>query len=124
HDQPVYSSYAGVDEAVFCRVFAVGLRELQELATLSDGEVAARMYELGVGADRTGLISAVRELRASRRRLLGNEWRTSPIGVLTDRAQRLRAELQDLAGLNARHARAIASLKESQDCLPPLETSL
>ncbi len=123
HEQPPRDGYLGIDETVFCRVFAVGLRELQELATLTDAEVAARLYELGA-ADRAGLTSAVRELRADRRRLLGSEWRTSPIGVLTNRAMRLRAELQDLSGLNARHARATAGLKEAQTAIPPLETSL
>jgi uncharacterized protein YhaN len=123
HEQPSRDAYLGIDEAIFCRVFAVGLRELQELATLEGEEVASRLYELGAG-DRRGLTSAVRELRAARQRLLGSEWRTSPIGVLTDRAVQLRGELQELAGLNASHARATAGWKESQAAIPPLEASL
>lgn len=123
HEQPPRDGYLGIDESVFCRVFAVGLRELQELATLEGEEVASRLYELGAG-DRRGLTAAVRELRATRQRLLGSQWRTSPLGVLSDRAARLRAELQDLAGLNAAHARATIGLKEAQAAIPPLEASL
>jgi uncharacterized protein YhaN len=124
HQRPAQASYVGVDEKVFCQVFAVGLRELQELATLSDADVASRLYELGAGSDRSALIAAVRELRQARQRLLGSDWRTSPIGVLAERAQRLRAEIDSLTGLSARHAHAAAGYKEASAALPTLESSL
>ena len=45
-----------VDEAVFNNVFAVGLREIQELGTLSDTDAARLLYDLTSGLDRVPLL--------------------------------------------------------------------
>ena len=50
---------SGVDEAVFNNVFAVGLHEIQELATLSDTEAAQLLYSLTVGLDRVSLVEVL-----------------------------------------------------------------
>src|SRR5262249_11815337 len=45
-----------VDEQTFENVFAVGLRELQELGTLNDLEAARWLYELTAGMDRVSIL--------------------------------------------------------------------
>jgi len=50
-----------IDEAVFQNVFAVGLREMQELGTLSDSKAAELLYSLTAGLDRVSLVEVVRE---------------------------------------------------------------
>ena len=42
---------AETDEQVFQHVFAIGLQELQELATLHDGDVAHHIYGMTLGPD-------------------------------------------------------------------------
>ncbi|MCA9099034.1 MAG: AAA family ATPase, partial [Planctomycetaceae bacterium] len=52
----------GVDRTFFEHVYALGLGELQELSTLHEGEVAARIYGLTLGPDGQRLIHASRKL--------------------------------------------------------------
>ncbi len=60
---------AGVDEAVFHNVFAVGISEMQHLATLSDTEAARQLYGLVSGGDRVSIADVAGQLREARRRL-------------------------------------------------------
>ena len=85
----------GVDEAVFNNVFAFGLGEIQELATLTDSAAADLLYELTLGLDRVSLIG-----RGARARNLApaaacrGEWRPGQIAELVERRDRLRAEIR------------------------------
>ena len=53
----------------FNNVFAVGLRELQELGTLDDTNAADLLYKLTTGLDRVSLIDVMRDLSDVRRKL-------------------------------------------------------
>ena len=64
---------SGIDEAIFTNVFAIGLRELQELGTLDDSDAAQHLYAVAGGVDRVSLIEVRRELIVSRDRLLHEE---------------------------------------------------
>jgi uncharacterized protein YhaN len=102
-----------VDESIFNNVFAVGLGELQELGTL-DGTAAARLlYDLSTGLDRVSLGEVLRELDASRVRLLSPDGKPSQIGALMTQRDTLRAELDELSTLTTRHWR----LTEDRDRL-------
>ena len=57
---------SGVDESIFNNVFAVGIRELQELATLNDTEAAELLYNLASGVDRVSLVEVMRDLEVER----------------------------------------------------------
>ena len=63
---------SGVDETIFNNVFAVGLREIQQLATLDDTEAARQLYNLSTGTDRVSLVDIMRQLQDARRRLTGD----------------------------------------------------
>lgn len=56
----------GVDRTFFEHVYALGLGELQELSTLHEGEVAARIYGLTLGPEGQRLIQASRKLEKQR----------------------------------------------------------
>ncbi|MBN1589719.1 MAG: AAA family ATPase, partial [Pirellulales bacterium] len=63
HGEPfVGTLLSGVDEPTFNHVFAVGLREIQELGTLGDLEAAALLFRLSAGLDRVSLVDVMREL--------------------------------------------------------------
>ncbi|MCA9224743.1 MAG: AAA family ATPase [Planctomycetales bacterium] len=100
---------SGIDESTFNNVFAVGLRELQELNTLNDTDAADQLYKLTTGLDRVSLVDVMRELTASRRRLLGTgENQLSQLGRLMTQRDRLRAEIDDLAQRGQRWAQLSA----------------
>ncbi|HEX4147313.1 MAG TPA: AAA family ATPase [Pirellulales bacterium] len=86
----------GVDESVFNNVFAFGLREIQELATLSDSAAADLLYELTLGVDRVSLSDVVGHLQTSRERLLADGDHPGRLIELSEQQHRLRTEIHDL----------------------------
>lgn len=68
---------SGVDETVYNNVFAIGIRELQELATLNDTEAAEQLYNLTTGMDRVSLVDVMSELESARLKLLDRRETTS-----------------------------------------------
>ena len=49
-----------IDEPIFTNVFAIGMRELQELSTLDDTAAADELYKLSSGFDRVSLVDVLR----------------------------------------------------------------
>lgn len=84
----------GVEEEVFEKVFAVGLREIQELGTLQDGEVADRIYGLTLGPDGQKLIGSAEKFRARRAELLDAAKGDGRLASLFDRHDRLSSDLR------------------------------
>jgi len=98
----------GVDEAIYNNVFAVGLRELQELGTLDESGAATWLYSLSAGLDRVSLVEVMRELAASRNRILAPDGRPSLLGHLLGQRERLLAECQQHEQTTERWAKLIA----------------
>ncbi|MGD9719790.1 MAG: AAA family ATPase [Pirellulales bacterium] len=92
-----------VDEATFNNVFCFGLREIQELGTLSDTQAADELYELALGVDRVSLVDVMRELETSRTRLLAPDERPSLVTQLLSQRERLSGEIDDLSQGTARY---------------------
>ena len=84
---------AKVDAATYQNVFAIGLRELQELATLNNSEAGRHLYSLAGGVDRVSLGKVRRELATSCRRLFGGTQSPSKISQILAR----RKELEEIA---------------------------
>lgn len=99
---------AGVDEPTFNNVFAIGLREIQELAVLDDTAAADLLYKLSTGLDRVSIIDVMRELGASRDRLLSPDDTASTIPTLMQQRDTLRAEIADLSSASRRWAELAA----------------
>ncbi|MBI2823627.1 MAG: AAA family ATPase [Planctomycetia bacterium] len=74
-----------VDEAVYRNVFAVGLREIQELGTLNDTTAAAALYNLATGLDRVSLVEVLNELAKARQRLLSAQADSTIVRLLATR---------------------------------------
>jgi uncharacterized protein YhaN len=107
-EQLLESLLSGVDEAIFNNVFAVGLRELQELGTLSDTDAATLLYSLSIGLDRVSLVEVMHELNGSRDRILDRSGGPCQIAQLLAERDKLRAEIVELCTLNRRYARLAA----------------
>lgn len=99
---------ANVDETIFNNVFAVGLRDIQELGTLSDTEAAAMLYNLSIGLDRVSLVEVMRELEISRNRLLDQQGGTCQVMQLLAQREKLRAEIEEQGTHTRRYARLAA----------------
>ena len=88
---------AGIDESIFNNVFAVGIRELQELATLNDTQAAEQLYNLASGVDRVSLVEVMRHLEAERTRIWQVDGKSeSELAGLLAQRDRLKAEYDHL----------------------------
>lgn len=104
------SLLGGIDEPIFSNVFAIGIRELQELSTLDDTSAADELYKLSSGLDRVSLVDVLRSLRAGRGEIVGRG-AASPgeedaavnklVGIMSKR-EKLRDEIQRLSGQTRR----------------------
>ncbi len=64
---------AGVDETIFTNVFAVGLREIQELGTLTGTQAASHLFALTAGMDRVSLLDVMRDLILQRNEIVTHD---------------------------------------------------
>ncbi len=89
-----------IDEAIFTNVFAIGIRELQELSTLDDTSAADELYKLSSGLDRVSLVDVMRSLRTGRKKLVGkakpDDEQATMMGSLIAKREKLRDEVEQL----------------------------
>jgi uncharacterized protein YhaN len=101
-----------VDESIFTNVFAIGLRELQELSTLDDTAAADELYKLSSGLDRVSLVDVIRQLRAARTNLV-NSSEAGQIPQLMLRREKLKDEIEELSSRGRRWTE-LAAQRRSQ----------
>jgi len=101
-----------VDEATYNNIFAVGIREIQELSTLSDTAAAQWLYRLTSGLDRVSLYDVIRMLAGTRLRLLNSAEEKSELRRLHGRREQLRAEVDELVAKGRRWAQSAVKLRE------------
>ena len=101
-----------VDEAIFNNVFAVGLREIQELNTLSDTEAAELLYRLTAGLDRVSLVEVMHALETSRNRILDADGKPCQVVQLLAEREKLRSEIESLGAVSRRFAHLAAERNE------------
>ncbi|MEX2139416.1 MAG: AAA family ATPase [Pirellulales bacterium] len=114
----------GIDETAFTNIFSVGLRELQELATLNDSEVASWLYDLSTGLEGVSISDTLRELRASRARLVSPAGEKSQVIDLLSQRDALRAEIEELSTLHDRYWRLSIEQAAAGEAIRAAETSL
>lgn len=106
-----------IDEPIFTNVFAIGIRELQELSTLDDTAAADELYKLSSGLDRVSLVDVLRSLRQGRSQLVGNarpeDDNSAVLSALVARRERLRDEVDQLTRGGRRYSE-LASQRRSQ----------
>jgi len=112
---------SNIDEAIFNNVFAVELRELQELATLGDSEAAELLYNLSAGLDRISLVEVMRELEVSRNRILDADGKPSQVTQLWAERERLRSAIEELGSLTRRWSHVAGQRNQIDRDLTQLE---
>ncbi len=103
-----------IDEPIFNNVFAVSLREMQELATLSGTDAARLLYSLTAGLDRVSLVDVMRELENSRNRILDIDGGKCRIVELLNQREELLGEIEELGKLTRRYGRLAADRDQLQ----------
>lgn len=125
---------SGVDEQTFNNVFAIGLREIQELGTLDDTAAADHLYRLTGGLDRVSLVDVVRELQSSRQKIVGTNplqlsgasapEKPSMVTPLVVKRDKLRDEMRELSTRGERWRKLSALRNELLQEANELEKSI
>ncbi len=117
---------SGIDETIFNNVFAIGLREIQELGTLNSTDAAEHLYKLTSGLDRVSLIDVMRDVHQDRNALWSLEGgaKSSRIGQLLQRRRDLEREIDELRQRTRRWSKLAADSQEIQQQLTQLAEKL
>ncbi len=114
-----------VDESIFNNVFAIGLREIQELGALNSTDAAEHLYKLTSGVDRVSLIDVMKDLRRRREEIwateTGNESRLTALNV---RRAKLLREIDDLKQRAKRWAATAAEVTAISHQLADIDKEL
>jgi uncharacterized protein YhaN len=101
-----------VDEPTYLNIFAVGLREVQELGSLSDTAAAQWLYRLTSGLDRISLYDVIHMLEGTRLRLLNSWEEKSELRTMLSQREQLRGELDELVAKGRRWTQSAVKLRE------------
>jgi uncharacterized protein YhaN len=104
-----------VDEPTYNNIFAVGIREVQELGSLSDTAAAQWLYRLTSGLDRISLYDVIHMLEGTRLRLLNSAEEKSELRTLIGRREQLRGELDELVTKGRRWSQSAVKLRDLAD---------
>ena len=108
------SLLGSVDESIFTNVFAIGLRELQELSTLDDTAAADELYKLSSGLDRVSLVDVMRQLKTARGQIVSNTADAGQMSTMLARREKLRDELEQHTVRGRRWGELAAHRKNQQ----------
>ncbi len=119
------SLISDIDESIFTNVFAIGLREIQELGALNSTAAAEQLYKLTSGLDRVSLIDVMRDLRQRREKI----WSIDPkhesrLAELSEKRQKLLREIDDLKQRSKRWSRMAAETTDINNQLDDIEKVL
>ncbi|MGD9853601.1 MAG: AAA family ATPase [Planctomycetaceae bacterium] len=90
-------------ESVYENVFAIGLSELQELATLDADEVAEHIYGMSLGPEGERILQARSAFETQRQRLLTDDRHAGELVRLAGRMEAIDRELADIGDVSQKH---------------------
>lgn len=99
------SILADTSEEVYTDIFAVGVRELQQLATLGTNQVAEYIYGLSLGPQGRQILDALADVKDRRTAMFGADNRTGRIPKLFDRYATLSTKRRNTGAARDQHAR-------------------
>ena len=115
------SLLGSVDESIFTNVFAIGLRELQELSTLDDTAAADELYKLSSGLDRVSLVDVMRQLKGARGQIVSTEADQGQMALMLQRREKLRDEIEALTVRGRRWGELAAHRRNQQNEIEELK---
>lgn len=103
-DELLEALVGGLNASVFDSVFAVGLREIQELGTLSGEETAKHIYGLSLGPDGQRLLGVWNKARDQKHRLIDPFQKQGRLVELFEKQDQLTARMAGLDAVRQQHA--------------------
>lgn len=94
---------ADVGESVYDNVFAIGLHELQELATLEGDEIAEHIYSLSLGIDGQQLLDLIDQVRAARDEILDPDADDGRLAEAWQEVAQIDQQLEQFAGTRSQY---------------------
>ncbi len=92
-------------EDVYADIFAVGVRELQQLATLGTNQVAEYIYGLSLGPQGRQILDALADVKERRTTMFGEDNRSGRIPKLFDKYANLSSSRRNSGAARDQHAR-------------------
>jgi uncharacterized protein YhaN len=111
-EQAVTNLLSGTSEEVYTDIFAVGVRELQQLATLGTNQVAEYIYGLSLGHQGRQILDALGDVRERRALMFGEDNRSGKIPQLFDRYAKLSAGRKNTGVARDKHAKLTRRRRE------------
>lgn len=119
------SLMSDIDESIFTNVFAIGLREIQELGALNSTAAAEQLYKLTSGLDRVSLIDVMRDLSNRREKIAcTNPKNESRLSLLSERRQKLLREIDELKQRSKRWSRMAGETTDINNQLADIKKEL
>ena len=119
------SVLSDTDESIFNNVFAIGLREIQELGALNSTAAADYLYRLTSGLDRVSLIDVMRDLQGRREGIWStNAKQPGRIAELSERRTKLLREIDNLKQRSKRWSQLAAQTTDIGHQLEDVEREL
>ena len=119
------SLMSDIDESIFTNVFAIGLREIQELGALNSTAAAEQLYKLTSGLDRVSLIDVMRDLRGRREKIACTDPKNeSRLSTLSERRQKLLREIDELKQRSKRWSRMAGETTDINNQLADIKKEL
>lgn len=116
---------ANIDEPIFNNVFAIGLKEIQELNTLNSTDAAEHLYKLTTGLDRVSLVDVMRNLNRDKSKIFNAHSESE--GRLTElytKRSELKLEIDELLARSRRWTKISVQSQEAAEQLKELEHQL
>ncbi|MEN9556185.1 MAG: hypothetical protein RLZZ232_2471 [Planctomycetota bacterium] len=104
-DQAMQAILSDTSEEVYSDVFAVGVRELQQLSTLGTGQVAQYIYGLSLGPQGRQILAALAAVRGRRAEMFGEDQKTGRLPELFDRYAGLSTARKSAGAARDQHTR-------------------
>jgi uncharacterized protein YhaN len=99
-------------EDVYTDIFAVGVRELNQLASLGTNQVAEYIYGLSLGRQGRQILDALSDLRERRSQMFGEDLKSGRIPQLFDRYAKLSGGRRNWGQARDKHARLTRRRRE------------
>lgn len=96
---------AGTSEDVYADIFAVGVRELNQLATLGTNQVAEYIYGLSLGPQGRQILDALAEIKERRKSMFGADNRSGRVPRLFDKYASMAVSRRNSGQARDKHAK-------------------
>ena len=103
-DHVLETVLGGTSEQMFESVFAIGLQELQELATLDDDAILERIYGISLGPAGSRLLAGQRAAREEMKRLADREAKSGRLVEVGTALHRLDSQLRSIGDLSQKYS--------------------